>query len=138
MEVNMQDYLKGVLDFYSNILESKPKVVLKTNIPSVSFHTKLAMPLAIVLNELITNSLKYAFPNDEGEINVGLIYNKESDFWDFSVKDNGIGFSNNTESFKQSSLGLSLVGLMAQQIDGELIVQSDQQMAVVIRFKNRG
>jgi two-component sensor histidine kinase len=138
MEVNMQDYLKGVLDFYSNILESKPKVVLKTNIPSVSFHTKLAMPLAIVLNELITNSLKYAFPNDEGEINVGLIYNKESDFWDFSVKDNGIGFSNNTESFKQSSLGLTLVRLMAQQIDGELIVQSDQQMAVVIRFKNRG
>lgn len=138
LEVNMQDYLKGVLDFYSNILESKPKVILRTNIPSVSFHTKLAMPLAIVLNELITNSLKYAFPNDEGEINVGLIYNKENDLWDFSVKDNGIGFSNNTESFKQSSLGLTLVRLMAQQIEGELIVQSDQQMAVIIRFKNRG
>jgi two-component system, sensor histidine kinase PdtaS len=136
LEVNMQDYFNGVLDFYSSLLESKPQVKLKVSVPSVSFHTKLAMPLAIILNELITNSLKYAFPNEEGEIDVSLSFEADSGTWVFSVKDNGIGMQTKDTPIDQSSLGLTLVQLMVKQIAGTITIHSDHQMAVLIRFKD--
>ncbi|WP_341903904.1 tetratricopeptide repeat protein [Fluviicola taffensis] len=137
LEVNMQDYFNGVIDFYSSLLESKPQVKLKVFVPSVSFHTKLAMPLAIILNELITNSLKYAFPNGEGEIQVSLSPETDSGSWIFSVKDNGVGLQTKNTPVDQSSLGLTLVQLMVKQIAGTITIHSDQQMAVIIVFKDK-
>lgn len=134
LEVNMYDYFNGVLDFYATLLESKPNIQLNVSVPPVSFHTKLAMPLAIILNELITNSLKYAFPENKGEITISLSRETGSDHWIFSVKDNGIGFQTKEEDLDQSSLGLTLVQLMVKQIAGTVTINSDRQMAVVIRF----
>lgn len=137
LEVNMQDYFNGVLNFYSSLLESKPQVKLKVSVPSVSFHTKLAMPLAIILNELITNSLKYAFPDEKGEIAISLSFEADSDTWIFSITDNGIGIQTKDTPINQSSLGLTLVQLMVKQIAGTITIHSDHQMAVLIRFKNK-
>ena len=137
LEVNMQDYFNGVLDFYTTLLESKPNIKLNVSVPSVSFHTKLAMPLAIILNELITNSLKYAFPKNEGEITVSLTPETDSDRWIFSLKDNGIGFQPKEGPQDQSSLGLTLVQLMTKQIAGTLTIQSEGQMTVVISFTSK-
>jgi len=137
LEVNMRDYFKGVLDFYSTLLESQSNVKLDVSVPSVSFHTKLAMPLAIILNELITNSLKYAFPDQIGEITISLSSEVDSNNWIFSVVDNGVGFKTKTEPTAQSSLGLTLVQLMVKQIGGTITINNDQQMSVVISFTNK-
>ncbi len=136
LEVNMKDYFNEVLDFYTQMLELKPRVKLNSIIPSVLFHTKIAMPLALILNELITNSLKYAFPSGEGVIDVSLTKN-EQDQWIFSVKDNGIGFTKKEASDDQSSIGLNLVNLMTKQIDGEIVVESVHGMSVEIRFSEK-
>lgn len=138
LEVNMQDYFNGVLDFYATLLESKPKVKLNVAVPPVTFHTKLAMPLAIILNELITNSLKYAFPTNEGELVVSLASEANSKSWIFSVKDNGIGLQLKKEPITQSSLGLTLVQLMVKQIGGTVTIHSDRQMEVIIQFTEKG
>jgi len=133
LEVNMSDYLNEVLDFYTRMLETKPNVKLNSIIPSVLFHTKTAMPLALILNELITNSLKYAFPDDSGQINIAL-YENEDKSWNLIVSDNGIGFDNQKESVKQSSIGLELVRLMTRQLNGDLNVQGSDGMFVQISF----
>ena len=135
LEVNMSDYFSEVLQFYRQMLESKPGIVLEAKIPSLLFHTKLAMPLALILNELITNSLKYAFPTDTGKIEVSL-EQQQNEMWLFRVKDNGIGFDAN-ESRRDSSIGLSLVHLMTKQIDGEITIRSTEGMLVEIRFPEK-
>jgi len=134
LEVDMKTYFGEVVDFYSNLLESKPNVNLHFDVPSTLFHTKTAMPLALILNELITNSLKYAFPNDEGEINVSLKRVDNSPEWIFEVRDNGIGFDATKAPTDSASLGLSLVNLMTQQIDGKLNVDSSNGTKTEIRF----
>ncbi len=139
LEVDMSIYFGEVLSFYTNLLESKPNVKLHVDVPSTLFHTKTAMPLALILNELITNSLKYAFPSDEGEISVSLRQIENTQEWVFEVNDNGIGFDENKVPSDTGSLGLSLVNLMTRQIDGELEVNTTNGTSTRIRFtqKNR-
>ncbi len=91
------------------------------------------MPLALILNELITNSLKYAFPSDTGKIEVSL-EQQQNQIWLFRIKDNGIGF-NADASKRDSSIGLSLVYLMTKQIDGKLKMDSTNGMLVEIEFE---
>lgn len=135
LEVNMSDYFSEVIQFYRQMLEAKPGIVLEAKIPSLFFHTKQAMPLALILNELITNSLKYAFPSDTGKIEVSL-EQQQNQTWLFRVKDNGIGF--NADALKRdSSIGLSLVHLMTKQIDGKLKMDSSNGMLVEIEFEAR-
>ena len=136
LEVNMSDYFSEVLQFYRQMLESRRGIVLNSNIPSILFHTKLAMPLALILNELITNSLKYAFPDNVGEIEV-LLEKQTNGEWLFRVKDNGIGFKHDESKLESSSIGLSLVQLMTKQIDGKLKIDSTSGMLVEIVFMSR-
>jgi two-component sensor histidine kinase/Tfp pilus assembly protein PilF len=133
LEVNMNDYLNEVLDFYTRMLETKKNVRLHSSVPSVLFHTKTAMPLALILNELITNSLKYAFPDDQGQIDISLSENADKT-WTFTVTDNGIGFDKEKDPVKQSSIGLELVRLMTRQLNGELTADGSNGMSVQIRF----
>ena len=91
------------------------------------------MQLALILNELITNSLKYAFPDDQGQIDISLYENADKT-WTFTVTDNGIGFDKEKDPVKQSSIGLELVRLMTRQLNGELTVDGSNGMSVQIRF----
>ncbi len=133
LEVDMKDYFNEVVDFYSNMLESRPGIRLNVNVPSVMFHTKLAMPLALILNELLTNSLKYAFPKDEGVIDISLHESEGDGSWLFQVRDNGIGF-NTTNSTKTTSIGLDLVQLMTRQINGNLNMNGENGFFASVLF----
>jgi two-component system, sensor histidine kinase PdtaS len=135
LEVNIQDYLGGVLHFYTDLLESQPGVQLKISIPAENFHTKVAMPLGLILNELITNALKYAFPDNKGTIEVSL-QNDQHGNWLFRVSDDGIGFGGN-EKKDQSSIGLHLVRLMSLQLSGTLTVSGTQGTAIFIEFPDK-
>jgi PAS domain S-box-containing protein len=89
-----------------------------------------AFALGIVLTELITNAVKYAFPASRS----GTIFAKaergEPGRVEVSIKDDGIGMA----SFREGSLGYGLVRSLVQQIDGTIAVQSDPGLAVTISF----
>ena len=85
-----------------------------------------AVPLGIVVNELVSNSLKHAFQGkDNGEIRIKL-HREESKREDcksvsfiLTVSDNGIGIPENLEIEKLDSLGIQLVTTLVDQLDGE-------------------
>jgi PAS domain S-box-containing protein len=89
-----------------------------------------AFALGIVLTELITNAVKYAFPTPRA----GTIFAKaergEPGRVEVSIKDDGIGMA----SFREGSLGYGLVRSLVQQISGTIAVQSDPGLAVTISF----
>lgn len=122
IEINMNDYLNKVLDFHRDVLLSKNlNIQLVTNIAPIHISTKLAVPLALIVNELVTNSIKYAFINEnQGHINISF-YNDVTtkNMWILSVSDNGQGLPVDTVA-KKESLGLRLVTIMSKQIGGVL------------------
>ena len=103
-----------------------------------------AIPLGIVINELISNSLKYAFKGrDRGEIQIKLhreesgeckIEGNKSTTFILSISDNGIGIPEDLEIEDLDSLGLQLVTTLVDQLDGELELKRNKGTEFTIRF----
>ncbi|MCP4631776.1 MAG: sensor histidine kinase [candidate division Zixibacteria bacterium] len=93
-----------------------------------------AYPLGLISNELVSNSLKYAFPNEKnGEINVSL--KKQDKQLELSIKDNGIGIPNDFDWKSSSTLGLKLVRtLVENQLDGSIDMESNNGTKFTIKF----
>lgn len=93
-----------------------------------------AIPTGLIINELVTNSIKHAFPGREtGEITIQL--EQEQDEYYLKVADNGIGISSKLDINNTSTLGLLLVNSLVSQLDGNLQVATDEGTAFHINFK---
>jgi two-component sensor histidine kinase len=101
-------------------------VTIEEEVASVFFPTKLAVPVALIINELVTNSLKYAFAEKEnGRVKVSLRGNPGEDEWVVTVSDNGRGLPAEGAG-RKDSLGLKLVSIMTRQIKGTFLSKNDQ------------
>jgi two-component sensor histidine kinase len=110
----------------------------------IFFDMDTSVPLGIIVNELVSNSLKYAFPGrNKGEIRIKLhreeyeeceIEGDKSTNLILSVSDNGIGIPENLEIEDLNSLGLQLVTTLVDQLDGILELKRDNGTEFVIRF----
>jgi two-component sensor histidine kinase len=80
---------------------------------------EIAIPLGLILNELISNSFKYAFKNEEDyrQIKITIIEEQKNRFSLF-YEDNGIGF--NDSEIESSSIGIKLINILVKQIDGNI------------------
>ncbi|MDZ7794205.1 MAG: ATP-binding protein [Spirochaetia bacterium] len=93
-----------------------------------------AVPCGIIVNELITNAQKHGFEGmDTGKILI-MLKNIDDGFIALSVEDNGKGLPEDFSMENAGSLGLSLVNILARQIDGELTVDSSNGTSMSIRF----
>lgn len=93
----------------------------------------LAIPCGMIVNELVCNAEKHAFPDGQpGEIRVA--FGRDSDGYFLTVADNGVGIRNGPATNEPSSLGLKVVEALTRQIRGELDVHHDQGTRFTIRF----
>jgi two-component sensor histidine kinase len=92
-----------------------------------------AIPCGLILNELITNVVKYAYPNGKGLVNVEI--KDASPGWvRFSVSDQGVGLPPGKELSSGQSLGLLIVDSLVNQLDGTLAISSERGVRTVIEF----
>jgi two-component system, sensor histidine kinase PdtaS len=90
--------------------------------------------VGLIVNELLTNSLKYAFPDGKkGEIKLSL-ENVDSNIYSLKISDNGIGKIPNSQA-KGTGFGTQLVSLLTRQIDGKLEEKNENGMVISINFK---
>lgn len=95
-------------------------------------HSEVAVPIAIIINELVTNSIKYGFPDDRpGQI---LIELHTGDELMLSVSDNGVGMPRPDQA--KTGVGSKVVALLAQQLNGTLIYEDARPgCRVVLRMQ---
>ncbi len=95
-----------------------------------------ALPIGLIINELLTNAFKYAFPNDlQGEVHVRL-EKQEDQMCGLFVEDNGIGLPASSSMDSEKSLGLYIVRLLVEQLDGSVNIVRDPGTSFQIRFRN--
>ena len=133
--INFADYLYNLV---TNLIASyriHDVIHLETDIDEIDLVLDQAIPCGLFVNELITNSLKYAWKNDEeGTIFIKL---KEVDSRvTLVIADDGIGLPTNFENMSSDTLGLQLVITLVEQLDGELVVNCAKGTEYLINFDN--
>ncbi len=118
--VNFGEYVgvlaNQLLQFYS---VNKPKITLSIQTQPAKLELDQAIPTGLILNELITNALKHAFPKENsGTISIQLKESGETcTLW---VRDNGVGLSQEISAGRPQSLGMRLIHTLTAQIDGQI------------------
>ncbi|MCK4911228.1 MAG: DUF3365 domain-containing protein, partial [Thermodesulfovibrionales bacterium] len=132
--INIGEFLGELVDM---LMQSSAGANVKTvvDLPDIEMDVEYAMPCGLIVNELVTNALKHAFPDGrEGRISASLSYRKEIG-WSLKVGDDGVGLPEGLEDGRQGSLGMKIVHALASQIQGELSVQRDGGTEFVLRFR---
>jgi two-component sensor histidine kinase len=133
--IQIKEYIENLTQSLIETYGLKTKVKLQLNIQSHSFNVDTLIPLGLLLNEIISNSLKYAFKEKEsGTITVelkALINN----MFELYISDDGVGFSDNIFNSPQNTLGIELIKSFVEQLDGtiEKLKQSGTAYRIVFR-----
>ncbi len=133
--INLNSYIPRITSSIFQTYSVNPaKVTLKNDVEEVSFNINQASPLGLVINELISNSLKYAFPDDRtGEITVNLEQNEKE--LQLIVMDDGVGMSKEFDWKNPKTLGLKLVRtLVENQLDGSIDMESNNGTKFTIKL----
>jgi len=132
--INFKEYIeKLILDIYYSygILNGSIESVLE--IHDISLNIDTAIPLGLIINELVTNSIKYAFPEHKGKITIKLSSNHDQ--LELTIADNGIGMSKELVLESSRTLGLQLVNSLINQLDGKLEVDTIDGTRFKITFQ---
>ena len=118
--IDFGDYIRTLADdLYHTYVMDTSLIHINVDVDDIMLDINTSIPLGLVVNELVTNSLKHAFnPGESGEISIK--FNQQNDKYLLEVKDNGIGFPKDIDYKSTDSLGLRLVTSLTDQIDGEI------------------
>lgn len=134
--INFREYIRGLVSHLFNsyhIVSSKIKLEIAVKIPTLSINT--AIYCGMIINELVSNSLKHAFP--ENQYGLILIKIEPADAGKFVlvVKDNGIGLPDDFRLDNINSLGLQLVNNLTEQLNGETEFFNDNGAIFQLTFE---
>jgi|GEM_PF-2246961 len=134
--VDMKSYTKGLTDYlFRSYNVNVSKIKLALNIENVFLPGDFAISCGLILNELVSNSLKYAFVNIEtGTITITMSYNSDN-ILQLCYEDDGAGIEGSIDFSKIETLGLKLVNLLVQQQNGTLSVVSENGARFQIEMK---
>ena len=125
-KIDFGDYVRQLAaDLLISYCASQRKVALKIGSDGISLDLNTAIPCGIIVNELITNALKYAFPDGEnGEIEIDLRPGEQSGKLTLTVQDNGVGLPRDLDLEHTKTLGLSLVRDLTRQLEGTVEIRN--------------
>jgi two-component sensor histidine kinase len=131
--IRVEDYLKNLSEnLFSSYNVNPDKIKLETDIDELDLDVDTMIPLGLILNELISNSLKYAF-DGSGTLFISL-KEKENGLCLF-VKDNGKGFPQPVDLQNTQTFGLQLIAALAQKLKAKLDVYNDNGAVVSMNIK---
>ncbi|HBK23329.1 MAG TPA: histidine kinase, partial [Planktothrix sp. UBA10369] len=134
-KINFGDYLEDLID---NLFESyniqAGRIEFQLDIEPVSLNIETAQPCGLIVNELVSNTLKHAFPNGRsGIVYLGLHQNQEDKII-LTVGDNGIGFPAGVDFRNVESLGMELVCTLTEQLEGTITLNLENGTLFTVSF----
>lgn len=133
--IDFREYLKKLTTFLMQSYGvNQAKIKLRLNVHDIKISVDTAVPCGLIVNELISNSLKHGFKNrDSGEIRVDMGFD-EANKLIMKISDNGVGFPHGLKIEKTDSLGLRLVQNLTKQINGKAEFYNNNGTIVKITF----
>jgi PAS domain S-box-containing protein len=134
--VDMAEYTRSLVsDLRHSHIAEDSAVELAVTIVDIPLGITEAIPCGLIINELVSNALKHAFPKGrEGEITVHLLRRDASQIT-LTVSDNGVGLPEQTDFRKSPSLGLTLINSLVEQLNGTIELDRSGGTTFTITFR---
>ncbi len=136
--IDFKDYLESLM---SLLLRSQSdcgvEIKIITNIEAITLDADTAIPLGLIANELVANCLKHAFTGRRhGQIQIvlGAVKNADAANYQLTVQDDGCGLDANFDPEQTNSLGVRLVAILCEQLDGQLTYKNDSGAQFTVTF----
>ena len=135
-EINFADYIRSLVSdlFYSYGVDSN-RVKTIIVVEEVMMGLETAIPCGLIVSELVTNTLKYAFPHHKkGEFRIEL-HSYSNGLYGLIISDNGVGIPENIDFNETDTLGLQLVNSLVNQLEGTIELTRRDGTEFKIKFK---
>ncbi len=134
--IDFGDYVKSLTEsFYTTYGMRLNKIAFDINIKNIILNIDTAIPCGLIINELVSNSIKYAYPDQrQGIITISMGFS-ENGLYSLEVRDNGIGLPQGFDAKTSKTLGIELVTLLTNQLNGKLEIQSGNGVSFKIVFE---
>lgn len=134
--IDMKDYFVNLSDGILDTFNAEDKVKIECAMDQLELDVDTAVPIGLIVNELLTNALKYAFPeNSNGKIEISLS-KPNPETLTLKVVDNGIGKSSHVSS-KGTGFGSQLIKLLTLQLNGVMEEHHDNGTSILFQFKTK-
>ncbi|MXN90375.1 hypothetical protein GR160_03980 [Flavobacterium sp. Sd200] len=132
--INMPEYINELIDYLKDSFDLDHNIYFETEIEDIDMDVSQAVPIGLILNEAITNSIKYAFgANRNGRITVKLAYSHD-DYFILTIADDGSGLPSGFDITKTTSLGMKLMQGLSSDLDGNFRIVSDNGTKITVEF----
>lgn len=132
--INFSEYIHNIISELKTAYHiDGRKVAVKINVEDIVLEVDSAIPCGLIINELITNCFKYAFPEGRrGEVIVN--FTKEGNTYNMTIRDNGVGLPVGFDHRQTTTLGLQLVNVLTKQLLGNFQIRTDRGTEAAIAF----
>ncbi|WAC12464.1 tetratricopeptide repeat-containing sensor histidine kinase [Dyadobacter pollutisoli] len=135
--ISMPSYIHELVYYLDNSFNLGKRIIFDVNVEDIQLDLVEAVPVGLILNEAITNSLKYAFPNQqEGEIKVSLAKIDDGRLL-LSIADDGIGLPQDFDIEEIKSFGLKLIKGLTEDLEGDFTIKSQPGTMLLIEFDHK-
>jgi two-component sensor histidine kinase len=132
--IDMCWYIRELVEYLKENIITDTQIQFHLNTEELELDVALAIPVGLILNEAVSNAIKYAFPNSAQGI-IGIELKKQTDtLWRLRIFDNGIGLPLQFDIEVTASLGMSLMRGLSEQLDASFHVQGQQGTVITIIF----
>ena len=137
-EIDFGDYVKSLVDDLLRMYNVPGgAITIAVDIENVQLGVDTAIPCGLIINELVSNSLKYAFPDGRtGDVTVAL--QRANGVHTLTVADDGVGFPADLDFRATDSLGMQLVTALVNQLEGTITLDRTKGTTFIITFKSEG
>lgn len=127
-EIDVEEYFQDIISYNKELFLTP--ITFKTNVDDVSLSMDKAIPMALILNELINNSYRHAFYEIDSPVVEFSLKKISGEYW-FQYQDNGV-FSETKE--KRVSMGMKIVHMMINQLNGKVEIHTQSNFQISIKF----
>ncbi|WP_312902371.1 tetratricopeptide repeat-containing sensor histidine kinase [Chryseobacterium taichungense] len=133
--IDMSWYIYELINYIKECYSSEKNISFVMDIDKIFLDVAQAVPLGLILNEAVNNTIKYAFPESrKGEVQVSF-KNMEKDHYKLIISDNGIGLPDGFDIDETESLGMNLMRGLTDQLDGNFTLESKNGLKIIINFR---
>ena len=133
--INFEDYITSIVSEIIGLYRIDTKAITtEINIKDIELDLESAVPCGLIINELLTNAFKHAFPDNRSGV-LSINFKKTDDTYKLVIKDNGVGLPEGFDYMRTNTVGLQIVNVLTKQLRGTLQIKSDGGTEATIMFE---